>query len=324
MLHQIHPPRAKRASVASPKILWEEDLHLQAPRKARQAPFERGVLIQKLHEIRAAGKRAAKAAAPALQSNLPQLFYSSLTFANEASRKRSRADEFDRNFGLAARIASVCCTAFVIGWLANASGYFGSDRDTVMMDMSAHAAPLSLNPIGRPPADSRLGASGEPDARIADAFEVAERGARPEPEEAVQNETTASTADDSGANMAPLEPGNPRWKHMDTMAPIIAMPILDDHIVTLANATSTVSAFFMAPVIPSPAPDDIRNGTISKAASGSYVTTAVRVRSGPASRTALVGVVPANASVQVLRCGKWCKIAWNGKQGYVFGRYVAR
>jgi hypothetical protein len=36
----------------------------------------------------------------------------------------------------------------------------------------------------------------------------------------------------------------------------------------------------------------------------------------------VVGVVPAKATVHVLNCKGWCRISYNGRQGYVFKSFL--
>jgi hypothetical protein len=54
------------------------------------------------------------------------------------------------------------------------------------------------------------------------------------------------------------------------------------------------------------------------------VKATVNMRTGPYNRNKAIAVVPARASVRVLRCNIWCKIAWNGKQGFVHRKFVSR
>lgn len=53
-----------------------------------------------------------------------------------------------------------------------------------------------------------------------------------------------------------------------------------------------------------------------------WVKATVNMRTGPYNRTKSIAVVPARASVRVLRCNIWCKVAWNGKRGFVHRKFV--
>jgi Bacterial SH3 domain len=52
------------------------------------------------------------------------------------------------------------------------------------------------------------------------------------------------------------------------------------------------------------------------------VTSAVSMRSGPDRGTAAVGVVPADAPVQVVACDGWCEIVYNGQRGFIYKTFL--
>jgi uncharacterized protein YraI len=54
------------------------------------------------------------------------------------------------------------------------------------------------------------------------------------------------------------------------------------------------------------------------------VTSDLNVRSGPGTKYAVVGSVPAGATVNVLSCnGGWCRVAFGSRQGFVNNSYLA-
>jgi hypothetical protein len=60
-------------------------------------------------------------------------------------------------------------------------------------------------------------------------------------------------------------------------------------------------------------------------ASGGYLGTVrsgVRMHSGPGNHTGTIGVIPDNATVRVLNCSAWCKVAYKGKQGYIYKSFL--
>lgn len=52
------------------------------------------------------------------------------------------------------------------------------------------------------------------------------------------------------------------------------------------------------------------------------IRTAVNMRASPDKDAKVLAVVPAKASVSVIECDSWCKIAYEGQEGYVYKRYV--
>jgi hypothetical protein len=64
---------------------------------------------------------------------------------------------------------------------------------------------------------------------------------------------------------------------------------------------------------------------VDDSASGGYLSAVksdVRMHSGAGNHTGVVGVVPAKATVHVLNCKGWCRISYNGRQGYVFKSFL--
>ena len=61
------------------------------------------------------------------------------------------------------------------------------------------------------------------------------------------------------------------------------------------------------------------------AASAAVVTDNLNLRSGPGIRHAVIDAMPAGASVRVHSCGaSWCRVVWNGQEGYASRNYLAR
>ncbi|MGN6771434.1 MAG: SH3 domain-containing protein [Rhizobiaceae bacterium] len=60
---------------------------------------------------------------------------------------------------------------------------------------------------------------------------------------------------------------------------------------------------------------------------GGYVSTVhtdVKLHASASNGSRSIGVVPRKASVHVLSCSSWCKISYNGKEGYVFKSFLGR
>lgn len=64
--------------------------------------------------------------------------------------------------------------------------------------------------------------------------------------------------------------------------------------------------------------DDVANASAREG----RIRTAVNMRASPDKDAKVLAVVPAKASVSVIECDSWCKIAYEGQEGYVYKRYV--
>lgn len=69
---------------------------------------------------------------------------------------------------------------------------------------------------------------------------------------------------------------------------------------------------------PSVTSDDVADAS----ARNGQIRTAVNMRASPDKDARVLAVVPAKASVDVIECNSWCKIAYEGQEGYVYKRYV--
>jgi len=49
---------------------------------------------------------------------------------------------------------------------------------------------------------------------------------------------------------------------------------------------------------------------------------AVTMRSGPKSGASAIDTVPAKTAIEVISCGKWCEIVYEGKRGFVYKSFV--
>jgi len=58
------------------------------------------------------------------------------------------------------------------------------------------------------------------------------------------------------------------------------------------------------------------------AAHAAYTTGSVNLRSGPGTSYARLTTVPAGAYVDVYDCASWCRVSWNGYEGWISGSYV--
>lgn len=74
----------------------------------------------------------------------------------------------------------------------------------------------------------------------------------------------------------------------------------------------------LASAEPAASSDDVADASTRKG----QIRTAVNMRASPDKDAKVLAVVPAKASVSVIECKSWCKIAFDGQEGYVYKRYV--
>lgn len=71
------------------------------------------------------------------------------------------------------------------------------------------------------------------------------------------------------------------------------------------------------------AAEPVTSDDVADAAAGEgRIRTAVNMRASPDKDAKVLTVVPAKAAVEVIECAAWCKIAYEGQEGYVYKRYV--
>lgn len=48
----------------------------------------------------------------------------------------------------------------------------------------------------------------------------------------------------------------------------------------------------------------------------------VNIRSGANSKSPVIGVIPRNSAVDIVKCASWCEIVYDGKHGYIYSGFV--
>lgn len=82
------------------------------------------------------------------------------------------------------------------------------------------------------------------------------------------------------------------------------------------------------PAAKAPAASDTTTETAKPASAApiglgsAVVTMAVKMRAGEDNDSDVVKVLPAKANVEVLSCKGWCKVSYDGQEGYVFKRFL--
>lgn len=61
---------------------------------------------------------------------------------------------------------------------------------------------------------------------------------------------------------------------------------------------------------------------LEKAKYQDMVNDHVNMRTGPRSRSDVITVVPKGSTVGVIECRSWCKVVYDGRQGWVYKRYI--
>lgn len=91
-----------------------------------------------------------------------------------------------------------------------------------------------------------------------------------------------------------------------------------------ANATAAVQAIENetadAEMVPEAAPAAAKPAQQAQAGGQITIKRSVNMRSKPGG--AVLEVIPAKASVEVVSCTKWCEIVFNGQRGFIYKSYV--
>lgn len=116
----------------------------------------------------------------------------------------------------------------------------------------------------------------------------------------------------------------PAAEEADTVQPELAYQ--PDH----ATMTGSIPAAVLEAAVkdtrkdkPAAAAEPVTSDEVADAAAGEgRIRTAVNMRASPDKDAKVLAVVPAKASITVIECDSWCKIAYEGQEGYVYKRYV--
>lgn len=136
---------------------------------------------------------------------------------------------------------------------------------------------------------------------------------------AAANDTASAPADEAPMDMLPLD-GPPPSTELN--APVVpSMPAPADE-----TSTAAISPDEPAEAV-KPAPEQEKAATPPSpegAAPTSNVTvkTDVKMRSGPRDEAAVVGVVPDNAVVGLVKCESWCEIVYKGRRGFIYKGFI--
>ena len=89
-----------------------------------------------------------------------------------------------------------------------------------------------------------------------------------------------------------------------------------------ANATAAVQAIESetADAEAEPAPAAAKPAQQAQAGGQITIKRSVNMRSKPGG--AVIEVIPAKTSIEVVSCTKWCEIVFNGQRGYIYKSYV--
>jgi hypothetical protein len=74
-----------------------------------------------------------------------------------------------------------------------------------------------------------------------------------------------------------------------------------------------------APVPENAARDEVQG---AKPVQRARIRTAVNMRSGPADEARVIGVVPTNATVNLVKCSSWCEIVFKDRRGWIYKGFI--
>jgi hypothetical protein len=79
----------------------------------------------------------------------------------------------------------------------------------------------------------------------------------------------------------------------------------------------------VAKAVPDAEPAKAQPAVGAAAGQKGIVRSAVKLHAGPGNGTRSIGVVPGKSTVDIIDCDLWCKVAYNGQQGYVYKSFVS-
>jgi hypothetical protein len=85
-----------------------------------------------------------------------------------------------------------------------------------------------------------------------------------------------------------------------------------------SNVTALAPDQESTAAVPEPRPETDVVQEPPKPTRSARVSTAVNMRAGPRDEARVLGVVPANAVVQIVDCDGWCEVIYNGKSGFIY------
>ncbi|MGB3390193.1 MAG: SH3 domain-containing protein [Pseudaminobacter sp.] len=173
---------------------------------------------------------------------------------------------------------------------------------------------------------------------IREAAALASMEARAEPEEPVVVAAAQPEADviqgipaPSTHTTSPAAPGDISSDRLPSAAATAAKTSIQPELAyqpDRATMTGSIPAAVLAaavkdthheePAEPAASSDDDAAASTRKG----QIRTAVNMRASPDKDAKVLAVVPAKASVSVIECKSWCRIAFDGQEGYVYKRYV--
>lgn len=62
---------------------------------------------------------------------------------------------------------------------------------------------------------------------------------------------------------------------------------------------------------------------VFSAAEAAWTRTALHLRTGPGTRYAVITTMPAGAYVDLIRCGSWCELYYQGRRGFASARLIS-
>jgi hypothetical protein len=173
------------------------------------------------------------------------------------------------------------------------------------------------------PQTDTFAAANRPVQKLQSRVSDAERGepAAKEPAEAAAPRV-AEAGDEATAPPAP-EPGPPGAAAPDAQAASVDLPAATP--VAVQESAPPPPPAWPAVTIREPlldSPTSEGGGVPPVAASTARVVRAVNLRAGPGNSEAVLGIVPAGASVDVIGCRHWCEVVFEGQRGWLYRNFL--
>ncbi len=126
---------------------------------------------------------------------------------------------------------------------------------------------------------------------------------------------------------------DPRWAQVvkaGATQPLEAMPAIPGAEKVIAKDPTETAALALTDTKTDPAETaavkaieaETQPAEASQGGKEAIIKRSVNMRAKPQKGGAVLGVIPAKTSVELVSCTQWCEIVFNGKRGYVYKSYV--
>lgn len=203
---------------------------------------------------------------------------------------------------------------------------------TALMSVTAVSALFILPHMGQHSADTVQEAAEPAKEKITTI--TAEPTGRKERVATTRSSILVSDASAAEASDMPLA-ADPRWAQVvaaGATQPLEAMPAIPGAEKVIARDPTETAALALTETNAKTDPAETaavkaieaetKPAEASQGGKAAVIKRSVNMRAKPQKGGAVLGVIPAKTSVELVSCTQWCEIVFNGKRGYVYKSYV--